>query len=84
MNKSEATEKGKIMLRKMRGKGWKLHVFENIGWHCYLTNKLCGLNVHPTNSAIGGTQYWAMMDSNIRPMSRHHTAMRNQAAWQLK
>lgn len=33
MNKQQATRAGKALLRRMKGHGWKLRVYENLGWH---------------------------------------------------
>ena len=32
INKKEATERGTRLLKRMKGKGWKLRVYENMGW----------------------------------------------------
>ena len=31
--KAQATKEGKALLKKMKGKGWKLNVWETMGWH---------------------------------------------------
>jgi hypothetical protein len=36
--KEQATERGKAVLKQMRGPGWKLVVHENLGWHWTLRN----------------------------------------------
>jgi len=33
MTKAEATQKAKVLLARMKGTGWKIRVFENLGWH---------------------------------------------------
>lgn len=33
MTKEQAIKAGRALLRRMRGKGWKVSVWENIGWH---------------------------------------------------
>ena len=38
MTKQEAIEKGKALLARMKGKGWKLRVWGNIRWHCSVRN----------------------------------------------
>ena len=38
MNKQEAEERGQALLKRMKGKGWKLRVHENIGWHYNVWN----------------------------------------------
>ena len=36
--KQEAEREGKKLLKRMKGKGWKLRVHENIGWHYNVWN----------------------------------------------
>jgi len=38
MTENQARTKGKKLLKKMKGKGWKLHVYENIDWHYNVWN----------------------------------------------
>jgi len=38
MTKHEATQQGRRLLRRMEGTGWKLRVWENIGWHYEVQN----------------------------------------------
>lgn len=38
LTKEEATKKGKALLKRMKTKGWKLRVWENLGWHYSLQN----------------------------------------------
>jgi hypothetical protein len=33
MTKEQATSRGKILLKKMKGGPWRLRVWENLGWH---------------------------------------------------
>lgn len=37
--REKAQELGENLLNKMRGNGWKLRVWENLGWHYCVTNK---------------------------------------------
>ncbi len=46
--KAEATKKAKALLKRMKTKGWKARVHENMGWHYSILNG--GLVVH--------TSYW--------------------------
>lgn len=41
MTKTQAFKEGKKLLKQMNGLGgnWKLHVWENLGWHYALENK---------------------------------------------
>lgn len=34
-------------LRKLKTRGWEVRVWENIGWHWQLTNRLCGMSLSP-------------------------------------
>jgi len=45
MNKQEATKAGKALLARMKTKGWKLRVWENLGWHYSLERP--PLSVYP-------------------------------------
>ena len=36
--KAQATEKAKELLGKMKTKGWKIRVWENLGWHHSVMN----------------------------------------------
>lgn len=49
MNKREAIKAGKDLLKQMVGKGWKLRVWENLGWHYSVYNH--GMNVHQDGPA---------------------------------
>ena len=33
MTRAEALKEGKALLKRVKGRGWKLHVWENMGWH---------------------------------------------------
>lgn len=46
MTKKEVTRKGRVLLKLMRGKGWKLRVWENMGWHYSVVSG--PISVHPT------------------------------------
>ncbi len=43
MTKHEATENGKKLLARMTGRGWKLRVWENLGWHYSVVNGDLGI-----------------------------------------
>jgi len=38
MTKAEAEKRGKALLKKLRGDGWKLDIWENLGWHYAASN----------------------------------------------
>lgn len=45
--KREATAAGKKLLSRMKTSGWKLRVWENMGWHYALENY--GMSIHQDN-----------------------------------
>jgi len=59
--KKEAKAAGKKLLKKMKGKGWKLRVWENMGWHYCVHNG--GLSVYPCRSK-GMTKFHAMLSED--------------------
>jgi hypothetical protein len=77
VTKDQATKLGKALLRKMKSKGWKLRVWENLGWHYCLVNP--PLTLHPgidgywifmtdkLNEADYGSYLWSMRDSFADP-----------------
>lgn len=48
-------------VKKMKTKGWQVHVWENRRWNWCLTNKLCGMSIHVTDDVRGRT-FWCMME----------------------
>ncbi len=54
----QAVKHAKQTLRRMKTRGWEVRVWENLGWHYMLTNKLCGLSLHLNYNKTG---YWCMM-----------------------
>jgi hypothetical protein len=54
--KREAVEAGRALIRKLKGKGWKLRVWKNIGWQFYAYNG--PISVH------GKVEYWAVVSNN--------------------
>lgn len=41
---------------QLNTKGWKINVWENLGWHWCLTNLRCGISLHTT-----GSHFWCMV-----------------------
>ena len=61
--KAEAQKAGKALLKRMKGKGWKLDVWDNLGWHCEVRNgpiEVCDSY---------GNGYMALMSDNLRSSS---------------
>ena len=54
MTSAEAYKEGRALLKRMEGRGWKLHVWENLGYH-YLV-RAPYISVH-----TGGKGYFAMI-----------------------
>ena len=47
LDKQQADKRGKALLDKMRGDGWKLDVWENLGWHYSVCNG--AMSVHASS-----------------------------------
>ena len=59
--KAEATAAAKRCLKKMRTSGWKIRVFENMGWHWRLQNGYLAVADVGYGKSTG--RYHAMMSS---------------------
>lgn len=62
MTRQQAALEGRILMRKMTTRGWKLRVWENQGWHYAITNG--SITVHPT---FGGYYFTLMSPDAKRP-----------------
>jgi hypothetical protein len=60
--KKEAEQEAKTALSLLKTSGWKVHVFENVGWHWKITNLDGFLSLHKQES--GG--YWCLLDDTIK------------------
>ena len=49
MTKTEAEKVGQELLDKMKDKNWKLRVWQNLGWHCEISNGPISISYHPEN-----------------------------------
>lgn len=58
----------KETIKRLKTKGWKWQVWENIGWHFDLINSLCGMSIH-FSATEKGPRYWCMMDCGNRKNS---------------
>lgn len=47
----EATRAAKKLLSRMEGRGWKIRVWENIGWHYAVETSMLSVRVYPYHSA---------------------------------
>jgi len=56
--KAEAYNTGRAVIRKLNGKGWRLQVFENAGWHFTILNGALSLHL---SEYPDGKKYWCMM-----------------------
>lgn len=50
--KAEATKAAKALKAKMKTKGWKIHVWENIEWHFCISNAQCMISVHESGEEL--------------------------------
>ena len=64
MNHETAVKHGKALLRRMKGKGWKLDVWENMGWHYAVYNGT--LTVHASEYAMSKTTYFTLLGDEER------------------
>jgi len=60
-SKEKAEAEGNALLARMKGRGWKLRVWQNFGWHYSIYNG--SMNVHPTqNSCL--ERYYTLLGDN--------------------
>ena len=86
--KAQATQQAKAMLRKMRSKGWRVQVHENLGWHYRLV--LGSIQLFESDHRRG--HYWTLCDERIPPVggvprwtdNRHFKDPNKAVAHQLK
>lgn len=62
--RAEATRWGRRQLKKFRGKGWRMRVWNNMGWHVAFHNH--GLNVRCQPSAFSHTLFHALLSDECR------------------
>jgi hypothetical protein len=60
VDRSKTIALGRNLLKKMKGKGWRLRVWENIGWHYCVING--PVQVYPLSSSH--TEYHCLVSSN--------------------
>jgi hypothetical protein len=58
-----ARRKGEALLKKLKGEGWELNVWENGGWHYSAQNG--PLTVHASSYRIGPTTYWCLLSEEF-------------------
>lgn len=46
---------GKAAISRLKTTGWKLNVWENMGWHFCLVNTKCAMSIHAS-----GLTFWCM------------------------
>ena len=61
LTKIQATKKGKQLLQKMKGSGWKLRVWENMGWNYSVKNG--PINVYPLDHGQN-QRFHCLLDCN--------------------
>lgn len=63
MTKAEAQQRGKALLKRLKGDGWKLDVWKNIWW-CYAIRG-SNISVHRVHEKAGkATSYYAFVGEN--------------------
>lgn len=60
--KVQAIKAGRTLLKKMKGSGWQVRVWENIGWYYKVHSG--PVSVYPT-SAYGDTRYFCLISDDI-------------------
>jgi hypothetical protein len=61
LNKKEAERRGRALLKQMKGRGWQLRVWENLGWHYSVYNEGVDVHpVHPVQEKTTATRYYAL------------------------
>jgi hypothetical protein len=67
MTKAEATEAAQALKKRMKGRGWKIRVWDNIGWHFAVQNG--PLNVHQC-----GDKYSCLLGDGVSGCGLWHSA----------
>jgi hypothetical protein len=81
-----AHQEARETIRKLKTKGWKARIWENMGWHWCLVNTLCGMSLHNNG------KFWTMINSekesshgdNGVNFSRNHSDPNKAVAEQIK
>lgn len=60
--KEAATKKAKLLISKMKTKGWKISIWENLGWHYKITLK--NMAVYPDTI---NNKFYAMLSDGSFP-----------------
>ena len=63
--KEEAIKKAKLLVSKMKSKGWKTEVWENLGWHYSISKGLLCVNGVKYND--GKCKYYALLSGGDYP-----------------
>ena len=59
----EATQEAGLALSLMKGKGWKIQVWHNLGWCFAIYNG--PVSIYPSMSQDGKVEYWAQISDEI-------------------
>lgn len=62
--REQAARLGKALLKRMKGKGWRLSVWENLGWWYCVRN--APLVVHPVDVLKGPEKFFCMVSGDVR------------------
>ena len=66
ITKAQVTAEAKKTLKRMKTKGWKIHVHQNIGWHWCLENLDGHLTLNPT---YDGLRFYTLLSDGSCPHS---------------
>lgn len=66
MTKQQATRAANALLRRMRTKGWRIFVHENLGWHYCVENADGHITVNPHAAGKSG-KFYCMMSAGKYP-----------------
>ncbi len=74
--KAQATDMGRVLVQRLndRRRGWKLHVWENLGWHYSALHSASGLSVSPS---VKNGEFYAMLQPSWSVFYRGHKAFRS-------
>ena len=81
MTKQKSTALAKALVKKLKGRGWKYDVWENLGWCFSASNG--PLSVHPDYGSGGRdagkvTGYWCLVSPDIKKVGGGLAAWRSQ------
>lgn len=61
LSKLQAVTRGRALLARMRGQGWRLRVWQNLGWHYQCSNGTLHVYVSLPSRGDALARYWTLM-----------------------